>query len=198
VALERAVHLGPLLQARGRGHRWERAREEIRAAILGEGWDDGLGAYSAVMDDAELDASVLLMPIVGFLPAEDERMRATIEAVARHLTDEEGLVRRYPHDEGGPRSTCSFWLVQCLALMGELERAEALFATVVAHANDVGLLADGLGPRGELLGNFPHTASHAGLVNAVAALARARAELDDDDDDCQLSASSPPAGGSNR
>src|SRR5207245_8533433 len=128
-------------------------------------------------DSDALDGGVLLMPLVGFLPATDPRMRSTIEAIARDLT-EGGLVLRYANDEGlnadgltGEEGTfviCSFWLVSCLALAGEIERAEALFDQLVGYANDLGLLAEAVDTaNGELLGNFPQAFSHIGLINAA-------------------------------
>ena len=112
-------------------------------------------------------------------------MRSTIEVIARELT-EDGLVLRYANDEGlnadgltGEEGTfviCSFWLVSCLALAGEIERAEQLFDRLVGYANDLGLLAEEVDTAsGELLGNFPQAFSHIGLINAAWRLDRARA-----------------------
>jgi GH15 family glucan-1,4-alpha-glucosidase len=163
---------------------WERARDEIRAAILERGWSEARQAYAQSFDSDELDAAQLLMPILGFLPADDPRMRSTIEAIARDLT-EDGLVLRYRNEEGlnedgltGEEGTfviCSFWLVSCLAKAGELERAEALFDQLAGYANDLGLLAEEIDTRnGEQLGNFPQAFSHIGLVTAAAEIDRAR------------------------
>jgi alpha,alpha-trehalase len=124
------------------------------------------------------------MPLVGFLPATDPRMRSTIEAIASELT-QDGLVLRYLNDEGlnadgltGEEGTfviCSFWLVSCLAQAGELERAEALFDQLSSYANDLGLLAEEIDvANGELLGNFPQAFSHIGLVTAAWEIDRAR------------------------
>ena len=124
------------------------------------------------------------MPIVGFLPATDARMRSTIEAIARDLT-EDGLVLRYRNEEGlnadgltGEEGTfviCSFWLVSCLAQAGEIERAEALFDQLAGYANDLGLLARRSTRRnGELLGNFPQAFSHIGLITAAWEIDQAR------------------------
>jgi GH15 family glucan-1,4-alpha-glucosidase len=124
------------------------------------------------------------MPLVGFLPASDPRMRSTIDAIARELTVD-GLVLRYANDEGpnadglsGEEGTfviCSFWLVSCLALAGELERAEALFDQLAGYANDLGLLAEEVDTAsGELLGNFPQAFSHIGLINAAWRIDEAR------------------------
>ena len=147
------------------------------------GWSEKRGAYAQAFDSDELDAAVLLMPIYGFLPATDPRMRSTIEAIARELT-EDGLVLRYRNEEGlnadglsGEEGTfviCSFWLVSCLAKAGELQRAEALFEQLAGYANDLGLLAEEIDTAsGELLGNFPQAFSHIGLVNAAWAISQA-------------------------
>jgi GH15 family glucan-1,4-alpha-glucosidase len=121
-----------------------------------------------------------MMPIVGFLPGDDPRMRATIDAIDERLTDERGLVYRYrAHDglegEEGTFLLCTFWLAQALALAGEVDRATATFERAIAYANDVGLLAEEVDPgTGELLGNFPQAFSHIGLVNAAWAISRAQ------------------------
>jgi alpha,alpha-trehalase len=176
-ALDRAVRLAPHLGGETRAHTWADARERIRAAILDRGWSARRGAYAQAFDSDELDAAALLMPLVGFLPAADERMRSTIEAIARDLT-RDGLVLRYQAGEGlnpdglrGEEGTfviCSFWLVSCLAQAGEIARAEALFERVAGYANDLGLLAEEVDPAtGELLGNFPQAFSHIGLIKAA-------------------------------
>ncbi len=112
------------------------------------------------------------MPIMGFLPAHDERMRATIDAIDRDLADG-GLVKRWTgaDEDEGAFVICSFWLANCLARAGELDRARAVFQRVADHANDVGLLAEEIDPRdGSLLGNFPQAFSHVGLITAAWAI----------------------------
>jgi GH15 family glucan-1,4-alpha-glucosidase len=122
------------------------------------------------------------MPIVGFLPADDARVLATIDAIAERLTDSRGLVYRYRTEEGvdgleGDEGTfllCTFWLAQALALSGQIDRAKAAFATGAAFVNDVGLLAEEVDTQsGELLGNFPQAFSHIGLINAAWAISEA-------------------------
>ncbi len=123
-----------------------------------------------------------MMPIVGFLPADDPRMLATIDAVEKRLTDERGLVYRYRAEAGvdglaggeGSFLLCTFWLAQALAMAGRVDRARVVFERAVAYANDVGLLAEEIDPQtGELLGNFPQAFSHIGLVNAAWAISQA-------------------------
>ncbi len=176
-ALDRAVKLAPQLGDHAKVPEWEAERDEIRAAILERGWSEKRQAFTQSFDSDELDAAMLLMPILGFLPATDERMRSTIEAIARDLT-EDGLVLRYRTGEGlnedglsGEEGTfviCSFWLVSCLAKAGEPERAEELFDRLTGYANDLGLLAEEVDTRSsEQLGNYPQAFSHIGLISAA-------------------------------
>jgi GH15 family glucan-1,4-alpha-glucosidase len=166
VALDRALALAPRLGQDANPDTWQKARAAVRAAILDQAWSEKAGAYTGAFGSDDLDASVLLLPVVGFLPAEDERMRATIEAVAEGL-GENGLVRRWPSDRSG-FLICTYWLVECLVLAGENERAQRWFETATSHANDLGLLSEEADPAsGELLGNYPQTFSHVGLINAA-------------------------------
>jgi alpha,alpha-trehalase len=179
-ALDRAVRLAPQLGDHARSEHWAEARDRIREAVLDRGWSEKRQAYAQSFDADELDAAQLLMPLLGFLPATDERMRSTIEAISRDLT-EDGLVLRYRNTEGlnadgleGEEGTfviCSFWLVSCLAQAGEVQRAEEMFDRLVGYANDLGLLAEEVDTvNDELLGNFPQAFSHIGLINAAADL----------------------------
>ena len=166
VALDRAIRLAPLLGDGAALDRWEEARERVRTAVLTKGWSDAAGAYTGAFGSDELDASVLLLPLVGFVPADDERMWATIEAVERELGDV-GLVRRWSDDPMG-FLICTYWLVECLALGGATDRAETWFERATSYANDLGLLAEEADPdRKELLGNYPQAFSHVGLINAA-------------------------------
>ena len=177
VALDRSVRLAePLGADEARVARWAEERDRIRAAILTQGWSDEVGAYTQAFGRPELDASVLMMPVVGFLPADDPRMRATIEAIASRLTDEHGFVFRYLNEDGLPGGEgtfciCTFWLAECLARAGEHDRAAALFELIAGCANDVGLLAEEIDPGSRaLLGNFPQAFSHIGLIHAALAI----------------------------
>ena len=172
VALDRAIRLAPRIAAQGRVERWSRERQRIRDAILARGWSASKRAFTQAFNSEELDAAALLVPLVGFLPAGDERVLSTLAAIERELV-EEGLVLRYRSDDGlsggeGTFVICSFWLASALARAGRSERAQELFDHVVGFANDVGLLAEEIDPRtGELLGNFPQALSHVGLINAA-------------------------------
>lgn len=151
--------------------------------IIGEehGWSDRAGAFIQSFGSDDLDASNLMLPIVGFLPATEARMRATIDAIADRLTDKHGFVYRYRTSDGleggeGTFAICTFWLVHCLAMAGETGRARELFERLTGFANDVGLMSEELDPdTGLLLGNFPQAFTHIGLVNAAWAIAQAEA-----------------------
>jgi alpha,alpha-trehalase len=184
VALDRAVALADTLRATDRVPAWRAAAEEIRAAILAEGWDDTAKSFTQSFGSPDLDASNLMIGIVGFLPPDDPRVVATVEAVADRLTDSRGLVFRY-RTEGGQNADglageegtfllCTFWLAQALAAAGQVARARAVFESAARYVNDVGLLAEEVDPStGDLLGNFPQAFSHIGLVNAAWAIAEA-------------------------
>ncbi len=189
VALDRAVELAPLLGEHARLDAWAAERDRIRDAVLRRGWSEARQAYAQAFDSDDLDASALLMPIVGFLPATDARMRATIDAIAADLT-RDGLVMRYRNagqganadglrGEDGTFVICSFWLVSCLARCGQQQRAQALFDRLVDRANDLGLLAEEIdSSTGQLLGNFPQAFSHIGLIVAAWDLDQAHASPD--------------------
>ncbi len=179
VALDCAVGMADRLEAADRVSDWESTRDEIRDAILTAGWNEELGAFTQSFGSDAMDASALLVPIVGFLPATDPRVLSTIDAVESNLVDPSGLVLRYRNDDGlvgeeGAFLLCSFWLAHSLALAGRLERAVEVFDSSVRYANDLGLLAEEVDlTTGELLGNFPQAFSHIGMVNAAWAIAQA-------------------------
>ena len=160
--------------------RWKATRDEIADAILTRGWNDDVGAFTQSFGSDELDASNLMMPIVGFLPADDPRMLATIDAIAdRSPTSAAWSTATSPHDgldgEEGTFLLCTFWLAQALALAGRRRPSACdLRAGGRATRTTSGLLAEEVDPRtGELLGNFPQAFSHIGLVNAAWAIAQA-------------------------
>jgi GH15 family glucan-1,4-alpha-glucosidase len=188
VALDRAIKLAPMLGADGRTAEWKRSQEEIFATVVREGWNEEENAFTQYFGSDALDASNLMMSIVGFLPPDDSRMLATIDAIDQRLTDERGLVYRYRTEEGvdglaGTEGTfllCTFWLAQALALAGRVDRARSVFERAIAFVNDVGLLAEEVDPgTGELLGNFPQAFSHIGLVNAAWAISEAEGRVVD-------------------
>jgi GH15 family glucan-1,4-alpha-glucosidase len=180
VALDRAITLAAQLGASDKVPGWTAAREEIRAAILEHGWSEKAGAFTQAFGGDDLDASNLMLACTGFLPGDDPRMKATIDATAERLTDSRGLVYRYlAHDglagEEGTFLLCTFWLAQAQALAGEVDAAVATFERAVAAINDVGLLAEEVdAASGEMIGNFPQAFSHIGLINAAWVIAQAQ------------------------
>jgi alpha,alpha-trehalase len=181
VAVDRAVRLSEMGVLDGDTQTWTRARDEIRAAILERGFDRSVGAFTQAFGSPALDASALMIPIVGFLPGSDVRMTSTINAILERLTSQ-GLVYRYLSNDGLPGgeatfALCTFWMVDALALSGRLDEAEAMFARVTGFANDVGLLSEEIEPTtGRLLGNFPQAFTHLALIRSASRLAAARGD----------------------
>lgn len=175
VALDRAIKLAERIKATPEDiSRREATRDEIRAAILSRGWNDSVKAFTGAFGSENLDAAVQLLPLVGFLPPDDERVLATLDAIERDLGDG-ALVRRWTGaaDEGA-FAICFYWLAEARAMAGQVARAREIFETVTGYANDVGLLSEEI-DRGDqsLLGNFPQGLSHIGLINAAWAIAQA-------------------------
>jgi len=178
VALDRAVRMSDRLGDNARPQIWQQAADAVRAAVLEKAWSSDLGAYTGAFGSDHLDASVLLMPIVGFLPADDPRMLATINVIAKDLNDN-GLMVRWTGAEGAAFAICSYWLADCLARAGQLDRAVEVFNRVTQCANDVGLLSEEIDPQtNALMGNFPQGLSHVGLVNAAWSIEQLRRSKD--------------------
>ena len=178
VALDRALRLVEEEGLHGNVRKWSRARDDIRTAILTQGYDQKLQAFTQAFDYPVLDASALVIPLVGFLPPTDPRVRSTARRIQEQLMSN-GLVYRYLADDGLPGgeatfALCSFWLVDNLALSGQINEARELFVRVIGYANDVGLLAEQIDPvNGELLGNFPQGFTHLGLIRSALSIAKA-------------------------
>jgi GH15 family glucan-1,4-alpha-glucosidase len=177
VAFDRAVRR---VEERGGGplERWRAVRDRIHDEVCREGYDPELRSFVQSYGSKRLDASLLMLPLVGFLPASDDRVQGTVRAIEARLM-ENGLVRRYENEQGvdglppgeGVFLPCSFWLVDNWSLMGRHEEARALFERLVGLTNDVGLLSEEYDPRtGGMLGNFPQAFSHVALVNSALAL----------------------------
>ena len=176
VAFDRAVRSVETQGVEGPVERWRGVRDEIHREVCDRGYDEASGAFTQSYGSSELDASLLLIPLVGFLPVSDPRVRGTIDAVERNLVVD-GLVQRYRTHEGGVDGLpagegvflpCSFWLVDCLELIGRHDDAHALFERLLGLANDVGLLSEEYDPAaGRLLGNFPQAFTHLALVNSA-------------------------------
>jgi len=177
VALDRLVKLAEEDGREGEVEAWRAARDEIRELIEAQGVDPETGAFVQSFGSSSLDASNLMIPIVGFVSHDDPRARATADRIADELSAD-GFVYRYVTDgvdglsgEEATFAICSFWLVECLARAGEGERARELFERLLGFCNDVGLLAEEIDPHsGELIGNFPQAFSHLGLIQAAIAL----------------------------
>jgi GH15 family glucan-1,4-alpha-glucosidase len=150
---------------------------ETAQEVLGQGWDPRTGTYTAFAPASGVEASSLLLCLSGLIGPHEPAMIRTVERVADTLSAPCGLLYRYEkaRDVEGPSIVCTYWLVRCLAARGQLERAEALFEQTTAYANDVGLLSEQSDPHtGQLLGNFPYAASHAGLILAARDLQQTR------------------------
>ena len=181
VAFDRAVRMIEEDGLGGPVDRWRALREEIHDEVCREGISEKLGAFTQSYGLDRLDASLLMIPLVGFLPADDERVVATVAAIERELV-EDGLVTRYRADEentdvdGLPPGEatflpCSFWLVQVYALQGRLDEAEKLFERLIGLRNDLGLLSEEYDVKAErLVGNFPQAFTHLTLVDAALTL----------------------------
>jgi GH15 family glucan-1,4-alpha-glucosidase len=164
--------------------RWRHVRDEIHAEVCEHGYDRERRTFTQYYGSQELDASVLNIPLVGFLPGDDERVSGTIDAVWREL-GRDGFVSRYstavtddglPGDEG-QFLACSFWLVNALARNGRVDDARALFERLTGLANDLGLLAEEYDvARGRQVGNFPQAFSHLTLILAARAISTAGAK----------------------
>jgi alpha,alpha-trehalase len=180
VAMDRAIALAGQFGAEDRVRDWAAARDDIRTAIVERGWNERAGAFTQAFGSEDLDASNLMLAVTGFLPGDDPRMKATIDATVQRLTARRGLVYRYlAHDglagEEGTFLLCTFWLAQVQALAGDVDAAIATFERAIAAINDVGLLAEEVDPcSGEMIGNFPQAFSHIGLINAAWAITQAQ------------------------
>jgi GH15 family glucan-1,4-alpha-glucosidase len=174
VALDRAVRLAGRLGARDRVARWAAARDELHRTVLREGYDRRRGAFVGAFGSDHLDAGVLLLALLGFVDADDPRMTSTIAVLEDELADG-GLIRRWTGAEDGAFLTASFWLAECHARAGRVDRAHEVYEQAAGTANDLGLLSEEIDiADGQPLGNFPQAISHVGLVNAALALTEAR------------------------
>ena len=174
VAADRGRYLARARGADEQADKWESAADEIHADICAHGVDDR-GVFVQCYGESALDASALLVPIMGFLPPDDERVRATVLAIADELSVD-GLVLRYrvgQTDDGlagdeGTFTICSFWLVSALAMIGETERATTLCGKLLSLSSPLGLYAEEIeADSGRHLGNFPQAFTHLALIDAV-------------------------------
>ncbi len=175
VAMDRAIKSVEDFGLSGPVDEWRRLRAEIHAQVCRAGFDAGLGSFVQSYGAKELDASLLLIPLVGFLPPDDPRVHATVDAIQRELVVD-GLVLRYPTGHGvdglppgeGTFLPCTFWLADSLAIMGRTAEADAVFERLLGACNDVGLLSEEYDPRTRrMMGNFPQALTHMALVNSA-------------------------------
>jgi GH15 family glucan-1,4-alpha-glucosidase len=189
VAFDRAVKSVERFGCPGPVDRWRALRDEAHAEVCARGYDRGRRSFVQHYGSDRLDASLLMIPLVGFLPASDPRMRGTVEAIERELVVD-GFVRRYeaetaPAVDGLPPGEgtflpCSFWLADNLALLGRRDEARALFERLLTLRNDVGLLSEEYDPvRKRLVGNFPQAFTHVALVNTARNLSGAGGPAED-------------------
>jgi len=175
VALDRAVRDIEAFGLEGPLEQWRALRERMHAEICARGYDAARGSFMRAYGSTEVDASLLLLPAMGFLPPEDPRIRGTVAAVERDLL-QDGLLLRYRTDraaDGLPPGegcflACSFWLADAYAMTGRLPEARRLFERLLALGNDVGLLAEEYEPSARrMLGNYPQAFSHVALINTA-------------------------------
>ncbi len=179
VAIDRAIRLAQKRSLPAPLPRWNEVRTEIHHSITADFWDADTAAFVRSQGDTRVDASALMMPLVRFISAKDPLWTTTMHRIETHLA-EGAQVYRYDTGEQvdgmpgreGSFIACSFWLIECLARAGKVERAELLFEKVMAYANHVGLFAEEIGADGGLLGNFPQALSHLALISAAVALDR--------------------------
>jgi len=188
VAFDRAVRYHDEFGREGPVERWRKLRDEIHAEVSARAWCEEKQTFAQFYDSDRLDAAVLLMPLSGFIPADDPRMVSTVAAIRRELS-RDGLLLRYLPEEGGTVDglppgegvflPCSFWLVAVLALQGQQDEARELFERLLDLRNDVGLLAEEYDPVSRRqLGNFPQAFTHLALVVAAMALSEGRSMRD--------------------
>ncbi len=161
--------------------RWRQIADEIHAEVCERGFDPDLNSFVQAYGSKQLDASLLLLPLVGFLPADDPRIKGTLQAVEDRLLIDNEFVLRYEAENTGdglPAGegvflACSFWLVDNYILQGRYVEARKLFDRLLSRCNDVGLLAEEFDPlAGRMLGNFPQAYSHVGAINCALNLSR--------------------------
>jgi GH15 family glucan-1,4-alpha-glucosidase len=183
VALDRGIQAAQQLHLEADLPRWHLVRDQIRTDILAHGYNPTLGAFTQAYDENVLDASTLMLPLVGFLAADDPRVRSTVERISEQLTDEQGLVYRYRSDDGlagseGIFTICTFWLVDNLAMQGQVNEARALFERLLSYGGQLGLYSEEIDSgTSTALGNYPQAFSHMALINSALNLQKAEEHL---------------------
>ncbi len=183
VALDRGIRAAQQANLEADLPRWMAVRDQIRAEILARGYNTALGAFTQAYDDTALDASNLLLPLVGFIPPDDPRMRSTVDRIMEKLTDEHGFVYRYLSDDGlegaeGTFAMCTFWLVDNLCMQGRVDEARSLFERLLTYAGRLGLFAEEIDSHNNVaLGNYPQAFTHISLINSAYNLRKAEIRM---------------------
>lgn len=185
VALDRGIKIAGRYGFDSPGEKWEKERDRIKEDILEKGYDQDLGSFVQYYGSKNLDASLILLPLLNFLPVDDMRIQATIEACKRNLM-KEGFLLRYSGDDGlkgeeGAFILCNFWLIEHLALSNKIDEAKTLLNTTMKAANHLGLFSEEYDYKNrELLGNFPQAFSHIGFINAAWSILNAQYKISED------------------
>lgn len=175
VAVDRGIQIAERHQLEAPLETWKTVRDETKEDILENGFNKNKNSFVQSYGSSELDASLLLLGLIGFLPIDDERIQGTIHACGEQLMDH-GFMRRYKRSDSlkgseGAFILCNFWLVECLALSGRTKDAEATLKKTIEASNSLGLFSEEYDPKKKrMLGNFPQAISHIGFINAVTTL----------------------------
>jgi len=197
VALDRGIRAAQQLELDADLQRWMHVRDQIRADILCNGYNTTLGAFTQSYGDSTLDASNLLLPLIGFIAPDDPRMRSTVDRTIEQLTDEHGFVYRYLTDdtddgcegEEGTFSICSFWLVDNLAMQGRIDEARSLYERLLSYAGRLGLFSEEIDSKNNMsLGNYPQAFTHIALINSANNLRKAEIRLSEQHTDPVIAA----------
>ncbi|GER90028.1 glucoamylase [Dictyobacter vulcani] len=179
VALDRGIRAAEQLNLEADLPRWITIRDQIRADILTRGYNTRVGAFTQSYSDTTLDAANLLLPLVGFIAPDDPRMLSTVDRIMEKLTDKHGFVYRYLSEDGlpggeGTFTTCTFWLIDNLAMQGCVDEARSLFERLLTYASRLGLFSEEIDAQnGMALGNYPQAFTHIALINSADNLQKA-------------------------
>ena len=185
VALDRGIRAAETLHLEADLPRWRQVRDQIRTDILTHGYNPQVSVFTQAYDSTALDASNLLLPLVGFIAPDDPRMRSTVDRIIEQLTDERGFVYRYRAEDGlegsdGTFTICTFWLVDNLAMQGRVAQARSLFESLLRYAGELGLFSEEIDAKGTMaLGNYPQAFTHLALINSAYNLKKAEMRMAD-------------------
>jgi GH15 family glucan-1,4-alpha-glucosidase len=183
VALDRGIRAAEQLDLEADLPRWRVVRDQIRADVLSRGYNTSIGAFTQSYDDTVLDASNLLLPLVGFIAPDDPRMRSTVDRIMEKLTDERGFAYRYLAEDGltgseGTFAMCTFWLVDNLAMQGRVAEARSLYDRLLSYGGRLGLFSEEIDSNNNVaLGNYPQAFTHIALINSAYNLRKAEIRM---------------------